>query len=97
MQSFAIKLTPTQLQELFSSIDKDNNGTIDFNEFVHGVAAPDYNEKDNIMKFVADRADKETAELRAWLRPRPKSWRRSRGSRRNSGGVLLPTKPVNSC
>lgn len=80
--NFGIKLSSQTLGQLFDHVDKDNNGSIDFNEFVTGIQQADYNNKDNLMKFVADRAVKEVAELKERLRPRPKSWRESRGSKR---------------
>lgn len=88
LANFGLSLTPAQLQELFAYIDKDHSGSIDFNEFVKGVAAPDY-KQGNVMQWVTDRADKETAELQDRLKPRPRSWRRSRGRSGSSGTTAV--------
>lgn len=58
-QKFGIKVDNVEVEALFQILDKDNSGDIDFQEFMQGIMAPDYQTES--YKITAKHADKQDA------------------------------------
>ncbi|KAK2171062.1 hypothetical protein NP493_1109g00016 [Ridgeia piscesae] len=58
LREFGVQLSPAEMKDIFDSVDIDNSGTIDFDEFILALRPPMSKARKNLIDQAFDKLDK---------------------------------------